>query len=791
MTRSLLYALLAGGTALAVAAPVALLVARRPGWDAKHERFTMPNGWTVSPVGRSITLPGDMPGNILVLEGGKQALVNTCGFHDHSLSLVDLDSGKIVRSIPFQKSWIGLAQRGGEVLLSAGLGSGLHRIALDGLKPLEDAVLPGLDEKERFVSSILVGSEGTYALNIQSDEVFLQGADGGVRARAKVGYRPYAAALSPDGGTLAVSEWGDRSVVLLDARTLAFQARVDVGAHPTALVYTPDGRLFVANAGSTTVSVIRYGQIEETIEVGVDPGRRVGPTPLALALHGDRLYVANAGENCVAVIDVSQPARSVVRGFVPTERYPSAVAVAVTPDGKRLLVATAKGLYGPNVGKGVDLGERARGKDVPFKYIGDQLTGRLAIVDLPDDRTLGALTARVRANLPPGVAAVPVDRGSIERGALSKIKHVVYVIKENRTYDQVFGDMPKGDGDPSLTLFGEKITPNIHKLVDTFTLLDNLYTDGEVSQVGHQWADAAYANDYEEKQTFLNYGRHGEVESDKRLIASPGDYLWTAARKKGLWARVYGEYVDIQEDHGSLESAEVKKDPEKFGYSATFERIFARNGRDTEKADDFLREMREGEKTGKWPALMVMALPEDHTNGFRAGAHSPRAMVASNDLAVGKLVDGISHSRFWKDTAIFVIQDDAQDGPDHVDSHRTEGFVVSPYVRRGALDHTMYSTASMLRTMETILGVPPMTEYDAKATPMHAAFTTTPDFTPYDLVAPKVDVNERNPAATALANRSAKLDFSAVDRADFGELNRILWDGYRPGVPYPRVRRRR
>ena len=788
MTRPLLYALLAGGAALAVAAPTVLLAARHPGWDAKRERFTLPNGWTVSPAGRSVTLPGDMPGNILVLEGGRQALVNTCGFHDHSLSLVDLDEGRLVASVPFQKSWIGLARRGGEALLSAGLGSGMHRVALDGLRPLGDAALPGLAEKERFVSGIVVGAEGTYALNVQSDEVFLLGADGGVRARTKVGYRPYAAALSPDGGTLAVGEWGDRSVVLLDARTLALQARVAVGAHPTALVYAPDGRLFVANAGSTTVSVVLHGKVQETIEVGVDAGRRVGPTPLALALHGDRLYVANAGENCVAVVAVSQPTHSLVRGFVPTERYPS--AVAVTPDGKRLLVATAKGLYGPNAGKGVDLGAKARGKDAPFLYIGDQLAGRLAIVDMPDERTLRAMTARVRANLPPGEAAVPVDRRSIERGALSKIRHVVYVIKENRTYDQVFGDIPKGDGDPSLTLFGERVTPNIHKLVDAFTLFDNLYTDGEVSQVGHQWADAAYANDYEEKQTFLNYGRHGEVESDRRLTASPGDYLWTAARKKGLWARVYGEYVDIQEDHGSLESEEVKKDPERFGYSATFERIFARGGRDTEKVDDFLREMREGEKTGRWPALMVMALPEDHTRGFTAGAFSPRAMVANNDLAVGRLVDAISHSRFWRATAIFVIQDDAQDGPDHVDSHRTEGFVVSPYVRRGAVDHTMYSTASMLRTMETILGLPPMTEYDAKATPMHAAFTAKPDFAPFASLPPKVDVDERNPAAIALAARSAKLDFSAVDRADFGELNRVLWEGYRPGVPYPVLRRR-
>lgn len=790
MTRSVLYALLAGGVVLAVATPMAVVATRRhPGWDPAHARFTMPNGWRVTPTGRAVTLPGDMPGNILLLDGGKRALVNTCGFHDHSLSLVDLDAGRLVASIPFQKSWIGLARQGDEALVSAGAGGGMHRVEIDAFKADGEVILPDVAAKDRFVSGIAVGPEGTYALNIQSDEAFLLDEKGGVKARTKTEYRPYAAALSPDGGALAVSEWGNGTVALLDPKTLALQLRVAVGTHPTALAWGADGRLFVANAGSTTVTAIRYGHVEETVEVGVDASRRVGPTPVALALHGDRLYVANAGENCVGVFDVSQPAHARPLGFIPTERYPT--ALAVTPDGKRLVVATAKGFYGPNAGKGIDPGANARGKgyDASYKYIGDQLTGRLTVIDLPDAKGLAASSAKVRENLPLGTAAVTVDRKAIEAGALSKIKHVVYVIKENRTYDQVLGDVKEGDGDPSLTIFGERVTPNIHKLVGAFTLLDNLYTDGEVSQIGHQWTDSAYGNDYTEKQWILSYSGHGEVKSDRRLTASPGDYLWTAARKKGLWARVFGEYVDIQEDHDSLESEAIKKDPERYGYSEAFERIFARGGRDIEKVDEFLAEMRESEKSGKWPALMVMALPEDHTRGFTAGAFTPYAMVGDNDLAVGRLVDAISHSRFWKDTAIFVIQDDAQDGPDHVDSHRTEGFVVSPYVRRGAVDHTMYSTASMLRTMETILGLPPLSEYDAHATPMHAAFTTKPDFTPFAAVPPKVDLNERNPAKTALAARSAKLDLGEVDRADDDAFNRLLWDGLKPNVPYPGIHR--
>lgn len=799
MKRSLLYAVLAGGAVLSVATPVAYLANRRPGWDAKHERFTLPNGWRLTPVGKFVTLPGDMPGNIVVLDGGKRALVNNCGFHDHALSLIDLETGALVKSLPLKKNWIGLAKLGDDVLVSAGKAGedpAIHRIRIDNLQAAAGLRLDDVAAKERFVSSIVVGPEGIYALNIQSDEVFLLGTDGAVKTHNKIGYRPYAAALSPDGRFLAVSEWGNRSVVVLDAKTLSKLYRVDVSAHPTSVIYAPDGRLFVANAGSTTVSVIQDGKVSETIEVGVDAGRRVGPTPLALILSpdGKRLYTANAGENCVAVTDVSEAGRAKPIGFIPTERYPS--ALALTPDGKRLLVGTAKGFYGPNAGPGIDLGveERVRGKQygVPMKYIGEQLTGRLAIIDQPDAAGLKQWTAKVRENLPPGVPGVTAEqRKAIEAGAFAKIKHVLYVIRENRTYDQVLGDIPKGDGDPSLTIFGEKVTPNGHKIANTFCLFDNLYTDGETSQVGHQWTDAGYANDYEEKQMPLGYSGRGEVESDDRLTSSPGDYLWTAARKKGHWARVYGEYVDVQEDHDSLQSAEIKKDPEKFGYSASFEKIFARGGRDTEKVDDFLSELKTAETTGKWPDLMVMALPEDHTRGFSAGALSPYAMVGNNDQAIGRLIDAISHSRFWKETAVFIIQDDAQDGPDHVDSHRTVGYVVSPYVRRGGVDHTMYSTASMLRTMETILGIPSLTEYTANATPMHAAFTTQPDFTPFTNESPRIDVNERNPAKTSLAQRSAKLDFSAVDRADFGQLNRILWDGYKPNTPYPHINRRR
>lgn len=792
----------AGIIGAVVAAPLALRAARRsaePGWSVDKSRFTLPNGWRLTPAGKSIQLPGDMPGNILVTSDGKHALVNTSGFHDHSLNLIDLETGRLQQSLILPQAWLGLAMSSSdEILLSGGRVTNpektkaVLKVRLQGAQLSLDSGfnLPGLEAKDQFVSNLISTEDALYVLDIQHDTVFMLRKTGELVRKVTVGYRPYAGALSPDGLTLAVSNWGDKSVSLLDAKSLELKRKVNVQDLPCALCYAEDGRLFVANSGANTLSVIENEKVVETIRTAVDRGSRIGSSPSALALSPDSkaIYVANSGNNCVAVINIRTKQESKVEGFIPTGRYPS--SVTVTPDGKQLLVGTAKGFYGPNAGSGVRLeGNRIRGRDLnnAFQYIGEQLAGHLSIIQVPSHDQLVAYSRQVVENQPLGVAQGPsaAERSAIEKQAFAKIKHVIYVIKENRTYDQELGDIPKGNGDPTLTIFGEKVTPNLHKVVNTFTLFDNLYTDGEVSQVGHQWTDAAYANDYEEKQWSLGYSGRGQVESDRRLSSSPGDYLWSAARKKGLSARVFGEYVDVQEDHDSLSIPEIKADPEKYGYSASFEKIFARGGRDTEKVEDFLREMRDAEKTGKWPNLMVMALPEDHTNGMRAGSYSPYAMVANNDNAVGKLIDSVSHSKFWDSTAIFIIQDDAQAGPDHVDSHRTVGMVVSPYVKRGHLDSTMYSTASMLRTMGLILGIPPLTQYDAKATPMYNAFTVKPNFEPFNFAPPQVDLNEKNPTKTALAQRSAKLDFSEIDRADWDELNRILWEAYRPGIPYP------
>lgn len=771
------------------------------------------NGWRLTPAGRQVPLPGDMPGTLLLSPDGGTLYVNTCGYHGHSLNAIDTRTGRVVRTYALGVDWVGMAMdpRQGELLISAGGAApfkakphdagadaldfpaedraAILRFQADGgnLAPRPGVAVPGLEAAQQYVGGMVARRDGSLAVvNVQNDSVYLlsAGPERRLLAQAKVEYRPYGVAESPDGKTLAVSNWGARSVTLLDGRDLSVLKTVPVGIHPTALRYGPDGRLYVACASSNAVYVLRGGEVVERVRTSLDPRDPLGSAPLALALSpdGGTLYVANADNNDVAVVDVRDPHESRVAGFIPTGRYPS--ALAVSPDGRRLYVGVAKGLRNaPNYPPRPEDVPRGRSNEAPHTYIADMLQGVVSIVDVPNRAQLAAYTRQSLDDRPKGRIPSGVEPGVLD--ALRKnVHHILYVIRENRTYDQVMGDVPGGNGDPNIVMFGQKVTPNAHRLVHDFTLLDNLYCDGEVSQVGHQWTDSAYATDFNEKTWVLGYSDRQEIKADPRLNSSPAGYLWDDALRHGRTARIYGEYVKWQEDHGPAEG-EVKKDPEKFGCSAAFEKVFARRGRDTEKVDVFLDEMHAAEKTGKWWNFMVMALPEDHTSGLTPGKHTPEACVGNNDLAIGRLIDGISHSRFWKDTAVFVIQDDAQDGPDHVDAHRTVGLVVSPYVRRNAFDSTMYSTSSMIRTMELILGLPPMTQYDKAATPMLPLFTAKPDFAPFSALPPGVDVDAMNPPSGPLAERSKRLDFSDIDRADPHEFNAILWEWTKPGVPMP------
>ena len=788
-----------------------------PGKSADGNGIILPVGWRITPAGRHLPLPGDMAMKIIVSPDGKYAFVNTAGWHDHSVNAIDLAGEKIVSTVNIAKDWTGMAlnPKTSELFVSGGgplteqfVGGARQRgVSAEVLEALKLPVLrlafndgkidtrpslpiDGLIDKDRFVSGVTYGSDGAlYIVNTQNDTIYrLSGADFRTQISAKVGYRPYTAALAPNGKHLAVSNWGDESVSLLESTTLREIAKLKVGNHPNDMAYSRDGRLFVANAGSNSISVLRDDKVIETIRTSFEPNALVGSSPVALTITNDgrRLFVANADNNDIAVIDIANARTSEVLGFIPTGWYPT--AVAASPDGKKLFVGTGKGgmRLRSNFPATTEYKNASPDPKKPYDFIGSQLEGTFSIIDVPDRAQLAAYTTQVGSNFPNPAAQIDkahADR--VTREVFPKIKHVLYIIRENRTYDQVLGDLGKGNGDPNLTLFGEEATPNTHKLARETVVLDNLYCNGEVSQDGHQWSNAAYATDYTQKAWVNSYSRRGQPTADERLTASPAGYLWDNCRKHGKTYRSYGEFASFR---SSPDTEPVFTGASGLRENASTEWMKLKMGpgrqRDTKLAEVFIKELQQAEAKGEWWDYMVMSLGENHTDGLTAGRFTPTACVASNDLALGMMIEAITKSKFWPETAVFVIEDDAQNGPDHVDARRTVGLVISPYVKREFVDSTMYTTVSYVRTMEMILGLPPMTQYDQLATPLYNAFTTTPTLTAYTHMPARVDLLARNPAAGSGAQRSARLDFSDYDRADFDELNEILWDALK-GTPMP------
>ena len=414
----------------------------------------------------------------------------------------------------------------------------------------------------------------------------------------------------------------------------------------------------------------------------------------------------------------------------------------------------------------------------------NSLYGTVNIIDIEANRLkLRALTKQAYDNCPYNdellaAALPPKDSATIvpsRVGAGSPIKHVIYIIKENRTYDQVFGDMPQGNGDPRLTVFGEEITPNQHALAEQFVLFDNLYCDAEVSVDGHQWSNAAYATDFIEKLWPASYG--GKSDAPRTDAATPASgYLWDQCARKGLTYRSYGEYARRASDGGPMEGRVTglvgHVAPDYLNWGA----------RDYENAEVFIKEFDEYEANfdstnpdERLPNFIVMGLPEDHTKGSSPGAPTVQAAVASNDYALGMIIERVTHSKYWPELAIFVIEDDAQNGSDHVDARRTTGLVVSPYAKRGIVDSTFYTTSSMLRTIELVLGLQPMSQFDAAATPMYAAFSNEADRTPYDHLEPRIDIYAVNDKRAWGAQESLEMDLSDFDRTPMYALNQIIW----------------
>jgi YVTN family beta-propeller protein len=779
----------------------------------------LPNGWTLTPEGAQIPV-SDLPLNMVLSNDGRRLLVTTNGNGDQTIDVIDLQTGQSAQTLIVQKSWLGLAfapdgrrffvsggddnevmifdfadgkaEQSGKIILG---GAEYHKLSdreraearRKGLGefafPAGIAVTP--DGKRLYVAENLTGKVAVVDLGARQ-----------VITKIAVGEYPYDCEISSDGGRVYVSNWGSRSVAVIDPASNQVVNNIPVGDHPNDLELTRDGKtLYVANANSNTVSVVDTAQMKEieAISTALHPKSPIGSTPNALALSPDEktLYIANADNNDLAVIDVARRGHSEVEGFIPTGWYPT--SVRVSKDGKRIFVANGKGVASAANPQGPG---PYRGRTQ--QYIGSMLKGSVSIISLPSKTKLSQLTRRVYANSPYTDEMLKAARPPKEKtvipfrvGARSPIKHVIYVIKENRTYDQVLGDMKEGNGDPSLCLFGDQVTPNQHALAREFVLLDNFYVDAEVSADGHNWSMAAYATDYTEKTWPTNYsnrGRSYDYEGSKKIARPTKGYIWDHCKAAGVSYRSYGEFIGVRdvkiEGGGGQEATEAALKARRENYTAEvalqghFSPIFPPYNleiSDNTRIDRWLEEFREYEKNGGLPQFQIVRIGNNHTQGTRPGALSPRAHVADNDLALGRLVEAVSSSKYWATTAIFVLEDDAQNGPDHVDAHRSIAFVASPYTKRGYVDSTMYTTSGMLRTMELIIGIPPMSQYDAAATPMFNSFTDKADLTPFKHRPAIYDLTERNSGNAPGAQQSAAWDFSKEDSLPDIEFNEVIW----------------
>ncbi len=611
--------------------------------------------------------------------------------------------------------------------------------------------------------------------------------------------------LRPDSDRVVVNERGIASTGSLTRIDLASRRAthsIPVGLHPTSMAWDERReRLYVANGNEDSISVVDTGRQRVVSTIALEPfGKKLpGVAPTALALSGDgaTLYAACGGLNAVAVLRASDGA---MLGLIPTAWYPN--DLALSPDGRYLAVSTLLGV-----------GSGWRGD--PAKRYVHAVRGSVHVVPVPDRGQLASYTTAVAENNHLHLAAAPQPRTAKPQpvaipersGDPSLIEHVVYIIKENRTYDQVFGGMEKGNGDPSLVMFGPDVTPNHHRLADQFVLLDNFYANGGNSGDGHQWVTQANETGY---CLWPGYtGRSYPFDGSDPVAYSKAGFIWEAALSMKKTVRVYGEYAGRMS--GITQSREELLKRWEAGESfanewhitapiAPLNGILARNYPsytnaipDVVRARIFLNDLERWKREGRMPNLVVLQLPCDHTFGTAPGRSSPKAMVADNDLAMGRIVEALSRSPFWTKMAIFVVEDDAQNGVDHVDGHRTVALAIGPYVRRDYVDSTMYSQVSMLKTIELILGLPSLSLFDLIANAMGASFTNEPDFRPYDAEAPRQSLYEVNPPLSALkgeARRAARdsmnMRFDVPDAAPTERLNRILWGAIRGWrTPYP------
>ena len=828
LVLSSLLAALGGGVAgwvPAVAAdPPQASPAERPADPAVAvaEATRLPTGARLDPAGRSTDL-GNMPIAALPAPEGNRVVVLLAGWREQGIQVVETATGRVVQTFDLPAAFLGLAfSRDGRTLyVAGGNADAIYRFAWDGgaespASPAGSIPLAARSEGQlgsRFPAGLALSPDGArlyVAENLADSLAVVDLASGSVVQRLPAGHYPYGVAATPE-GEVYVSAWGGDVVTAFAPTPAAAPAsgplrqsgRIRVGHHPSALLLAAAAhRLFVASASTDRVAVIDTPTRRVLAELRDPPpgGAAEGSTPsaLALAAGGRRLLVAESDNNAVAVFDLGartsgvagSPApagsgsrtRDRLAGRIPVGWYPTAVATA----GDSLVAINGKGRgAGPNP-TGPQPGVAQAD---PHAYTLGQTNGTFTVLaGVPPAAELAELSRRVAqangwdAQVKRAAAAPARQRRGARRLGYPPFRHVVYIIKENRTYDQVFADLPGGDGDPRLQFFTAREAPNHRALAERFGLFDHFLTNGEVSTQGHEWSTAAYATDYTEKTTPSGYSNRRGGDDDDGSEPAAG-YLWDLARSRGVAVRNYGEFAKaFKQADGAVEYRATIRSAARCT-SPTYP-AWDLAIKDQKRADAWIAELHAFVARGSMPALEILHLPNDHTSGARPGMPTPRAYMADNDLALGRIVEALSHSPFWHDTVVFVLEDDAQNGPDHVDSHRAPLLVISPYSRAGAV-HRFANTTDVLATIEEILGLGAMSQFDTFGRPLRGIFAAAPDLAPYDALTPEQPLTDLNPGEGAGARQSSAFDWSAPDAAPAAELNLILWRNLKGQAAYP------
>lgn len=764
--------------------------------DLKQNRITLPNGWHLTPFAEKSLALGDLPLQMTVSPSQRYVAITNNGVGKQFIQLFDAKKQQEISQIEVEKAWYGLAFNQAETQLFASGGNDNKILIFDIIKGQlrssgeiklgepwsKEKICPTglvLDENNNHLFCVTKEDNALYSCNLEKRKV---------EKKIDLGSEAYSIVFNPLMQELYISLWGAKKVAVFDSQNLMRKQDIMVGENPNELLIDFNTkRLFVANALDNSVSIVDLTskKIEETLNSALYPDAPNGSTTNSLALSADAkiLFVANADNNNLAVFDISEKGESRSKGFIPTGWYPTSVR---TIDNK-VYVVNAKGYNSAPNPKGPqptmkDKDERAA------QYIGALFLGQLSIFKTPNEKQLAHLSKLAYENSKYQKSKELETEGETNNpipqkvGATSPIKYVFYIIKENRTYDQVLGDLPQGNGDSSICLFPRKITPNHHAIAENFVLLDNFYVDAEVSADGHNWSMAAYANDFVEKTWPTSYGGRGgnyDYEGTRSVAFPKSGFIWDNCKKHNVSYRTYGEFADdYKANYSTIEGHFCPN------YSA-----WDLNIQDIAREKVWEKDFDSLLNINQLARFNTIRFGNDHTSGMAKGAYSPAAAVADNDLAFGCMLAHLSKSKIWKESVVFVLEDDAQNGPDHVDAHRSIAFVAGPYVKRKFVDHTQYSTSSMLRTMELILGLPPMSQFDAGATPMWRCFTATPDFSPYLALQNQIDIDERNIADNQLSKQSATFNLAKLDAVPELEFNQVLWKaikGEHIEMPAPR-----